>query len=188
MGLFDLFRRKSEKDVTSMMAKEPRCAHYMFAHFGLRQAALEEPLFYLAALASPDREKLLESVFESVVEFCRQRENTKPDFTVNDLQVHCTRLGSFPCAIVEMPTPVAITEVYFTALVVLKELSVEMPRSENVPARYFTLELGFNVEDSSSRTVLGEWSKDSHSNYGDGPAPTVDGFTSALTELLKTAS
>ncbi|MFO7562691.1 MAG: hypothetical protein R6X02_08600 [Enhygromyxa sp.] len=50
--------------------------------------------------------------------------------------------------------------------------------------RYFTLELGLNLTDdlqlAGHRTVLCEWSKGGHRNYGDGPDAEVDLFATAV--------
>jgi hypothetical protein len=50
--------------------------------------------------------------------------------------------------------------------------------------RYFTLERGADAQ-GGARTVLCAWSREgSHLNFGDGPAPTVEGFAGAINALL----
>ena len=158
---------------------EPRCAHYTLAYFALREASLSDPLLYLAVLASPQRQKFLEKLLQSVAESCAER-NEEPDFAATDLTVYCRRLNRYPCAIVEMPPPKAFAEAFFTALVAYVDPSGPVPDRSSVDAHYFTLECGVSM-DGSPRTVLAEWTRDgTHNNFGDGPAPTLDAFVARL--------
>jgi len=161
---------------------EPRCSHYTLAHYALRQVALSDPLRYLAVLASPDAQKHLENLLQAVAESCAAR-NEKPDFTADDLKIHCRRINRFPCAIVEFPPPQAFAEAFFTALVAYVDFSGPIPDRPSVMARYFTLECGVSM-DGSPRTVLAEWTTDgTHNNFGDGPEPAVEAFVETLAEF-----
>lgn len=168
MGLFDFLRRKT--------AGGPRAAHYAMAHHALRRFALEDPVFYLGALASPDAGKFLASVFEVA-----RKEATaggeKPDFTAADVRPYPCRIADFPTIIVAMPPAKFTAEAHFTALVLLATAAVTtVEEAKAVEARYFTLEAGFALDDRP-RTVFCEWTKDGkHLNFGDGPSATVEAF------------
>jgi hypothetical protein len=119
----------------------------------------------------------------SVSEHCKERE-PRPDFDIEDIAVHKVRVGKYPCAVVEMPRPRAITEAFFVAAVLLADPDREMPDPKEVVLRYFTLEKGFTFE-GPPRTVLCEWTAEgTHCNYGDGPAPRLEAFLQAVEELL----
>lgn len=183
MGFFDRFRRKSavREDATSAGFDFPkaRCHHYTLAHLALRTAAFDNPLGYLGVLASPDARKFLAFLLGQVSEHCREQE-PRPGFGADDLVIHKVRVGGYPCCIVEMPLPRAPVEAYFTAAVVLANLDDELPSSEPVQMRYFTLEKGVTLG-GPPRTVLCEWNAEgTHSNYGSGPEPRVESFIQAM--------
>jgi hypothetical protein len=49
------------------------------------------------------------------------------------------------------------------------------------PIACFTLEVGFDFETNSPRTVLCGWTKEgTHLNFGDGPSPNVASFVEAI--------
>jgi hypothetical protein len=183
MGLFDFFKRKSTPEpAPALPDMQPRCPHYTFAHQALRSVALADPLPCLGLLASADAGRFLAGLLESVSEHCAAL-GEKADFTADDIRVHPTRVGSYPCAVVQMPPPRAITEAFFVALVLLAAPEDPPERPEDARLRYFTLEKGFSL-DGSERTVLCEWTETRHVNYGDGPAPHVEAFVAAVSELL----
>ena len=172
MGLFDFLNRKpappSEEDGPS--------PDYAFAHYALREIALGDPLQFLAVAASPESTRFIGAILKAVEEQCGRRTS----FNESSVTIHPTRVGDFPCAVIELPEPKEMAEAFMVALVVRIETSSEQPPApDEVDARYFTLEKGFSMS-SESRTVLAEWSTEGHSNYGDGPAPTVQAFVDAL--------
>lgn len=187
MGLFDFLQRKRTPPAPRPQAAGPRARapkaedegpspHYVFAHYALRQFALENPLRFLAVVASPDAEAFFEAVLQDVCEHC----HCQPPFAASSIQVHTVRIQNSPCAVIELPEPGGMTEAFMVALVVLIDIeSGEPPNPEDVEARYFTLEQGFTLS-NEPRTVLAEWDSQRHSNYGDGPEPTVEAFVRAL--------
>lgn len=186
MALFDFFRRKPQTPPPHKSEEAdldtPRCHHYTLAHQALRSIALEEPLAFLGILASPDAQRFLADLMQSVSEHCKAHE-PQPDFSVQELVVHRMRLGRYPCAVIEMPPPRAITEAFFVAAVLLADPSEGMPPQE-VTLRYFTLEKGMTLE-GPPRTVLCEWTAEgSHVNYGTGPEPRLEAFAEAVERML----
>jgi hypothetical protein len=165
---------------------ETRQAHYVFAHYALRSVALNDPVFYFGVLASPDGPTFLDDLLKTVAEHALPGD-PPPDFSAADCRIHTVRAGVYPCAVVELPPPHAMAEAYFTAAVLVANPGPEQLHLMNVPVRYFTLELGLNL-DGKPRTVLCEWTKDgTHRNFGDGPSSTVEQFVPALGRLLQPA-
>ncbi len=190
MGLFDFFRRGPQPPPQPAAPQsdlaEPRCHHYTLAHQALRTVAFEQPAGFLGLLASPEARSFLADLLTAVTEHCQGREPW-PDFGVEALTIHTFRVGQFPCAVVELPPPRAVTEAFFVAAVLLVDLDREQPAPQEAALRYFTLEKGF-VLDGPPRTVLGEWTAEgSHHNYGDGPAPQLGPFVRAMEAMLARA-
>jgi hypothetical protein len=163
---------------------ETRPAHYLFAHYALRSVAFNDPVFYLGVLASPERREFLTNLLRTTAEHLRPGD-PPPDFTVDDLKVHAVRAGGYPCAVVEMPVPRAMTEAYFTAAVLLVDPAEEAPDLANAPVRYFTLERSIDL-DGNAFAMMCEWTRGgTHSNFGGGPPPRLDDFVRAIEHLLK---
>lgn len=186
MGLFDLFKRKPppppvpEVDEESSSPGDGPSPHYALAHYALRFIALGDPLRFLGIVASPDAQQFIAAVMKDVAEKCGRT----PAFRPHEVKIHPTRVGIFPCAVIEFPEPKEVAEAYFTALVVPVDTSGEMPDDESqLKGRYFTLEKGMTFG-GGSRTVLAEWNEDTHFNCGDGPPPNVAAFVAALTKLM----
>lgn len=176
MGLFDFLKRKPEPPP----AVEGPSPDYAFAHYALRQMALSDPLRFLAVMASPDAHRFLDALLDDVAEQCGR----KPSFDAQSITIHPTRVASFPCAIIRLPEPKEMAEAFMVAVIVpIDPSSTSLPASDTIKGRYFTLEKGFTLS-NEPRTVLGEWDAQMHSNYGNGPAPTVEAFAAALTKLM----
>lgn len=188
MGLFDFLRRKSEppsdSDTTAEDELDPRFVHYHLAHALLRDAALGSPLKFLVSFASPElAERFLRRAVEVIAEH-RTPGESDSEFPIDEIRIHPLGVAGFPCVVIEMPEPRAVTETFFVAAVVLADLSGPLPDPAAVQARYFTLEKGIRLG-GPSRTVLCEWTSDgTHRNYGDGPEPSLDVFVKAVERLL----
>ena len=163
---------------------ETRPAHYLLAHYALRSVALNDPVFYFGVLASPEARRFLTDLLRTTAEHLRPGD-PPPDFTADDLTVHTVRAGGYPCAVVELPSPRAMTEAYFTAAVLLADPAAEAPDLAAAPVRYFTLEKSFDLE-GNPFAMMCEWSKGgAHANFGGGPPPRLDDFIKAVEYLLK---
>jgi hypothetical protein len=158
-----------------------RPVHYALAHHALRSVALDDPFYYLGVLASPEARKFLKHLLQQCV--AHSPPGTPLEFTADDLKVHTGRVGGYPCAIVELPEPVAMPEAYFTAAVLLAEF-VDVNDPKNAPVRYFTLEQSFDLEGHPC-AMMCEWTKEgTHSNFGGGPPPQLGEFVKAIEHLL----
>lgn len=165
----------------------PRCHHYQFAHHALRSFAFENPLAFLMLLASPEAQEFLSTLMAYVLEECKKTK-PQPDLPIEDVALHKGRVGGYPCVVVEMPRPKAITEAFFVAAVLLADLDNLPDNPKNVELRYFTLEKGATFG-GGPPTVLCEWTSDHrHLNYGDGPAPRLEMFVQALEELISSGT
>ena len=176
MSLFDFFRKKA-KATADESGPSP---HYVFAHYALRTVAISSPLEFLAACASPESEKFPSSILRSVEDQC----NRKACFDASSIKVHQSRVGDFPCAILEMPEPSEMAQAYMIAFVVLVNRESGISADMNsVDSKCFTLEKSASLSGEPC-TVLGGWDESMHSNYGSGPAPNVTDFSLALNELM----
>jgi hypothetical protein len=186
MGLFDRLRRRPPAPAAAEDEEKPRLRHYEFAHFALRQVALSDPLAFLGNMASELRQEFLAAVLAMVDERFGDAADAG-EFTARDFRVLPTRVGRYPCAIVVMPPPGAVTEAHLIALVMLADLSDPDAVHGEIQGRYFTLEQGIHI-DRSTRTVLCEWTADGqHLNYGDCPEPTPAAFAAAIEPLVRAA-
>lgn len=163
-----------------MDSNEDLSHHYYLAHYVLRYSALMNPLTYVGLSVSPLIGKLVEHLFEKLEGLCG-----KPvPFTIDQVKFYPRKVNEFPLVVIELPEPQEVAEAYFVALYVPVDPSADpLPSNSEIQARFFTLEKGFTLDDSS-RTVLGEWSETTHSNLGTGPDPKLENFVQALTAML----
>jgi hypothetical protein len=177
MGLFDMFKSKNSANTDHSGPS----ADYMLAHYALRQLALDSPVQMLGLLASPEASQFLTELLHDV----EKQLGHKASFTADQIQVHPCRIGEYPCAIVEFPTPQKMAEAYMVAIIAVLDPQDNLPEDlSTVEARYFTLEKGFST-DGSDRTVLCAWDKTAHKNYGDGPEAKPAAFAAALEAALQ---
>ncbi len=182
MGLFNLFSRQP-KPAAAGPGDAPRCDHYSFTHVVLRDAAFANPTQCITTLASADSASYVAGLWQQVVATCKQHQQPaeiKPD----DILIHKIRVGAFPCALIEMPTPQQSTEAFFVALVLAIDLSKADWKFEASPLRFITLEHACGDE-TQLKTVLGEWvSPERYISHGPGPYPGVDEFAKRVTEIV----
>lgn len=162
--------------------------HYVFAHVALRQLFFDKPEGFLGVLSSPRAPQLLKDLWLEVgkrVSDAGEGAILPPD----GLSATVGALGQRPCAVVTLPAPEGITEAFMVAAVVNASIEGEGEGAKLVPigdppAFYYTLEKGMS-EKGKTRTVLCSWTvEDTHSNYGDGPAPEPAAFLGAVEKLI----
>ena len=88
---------------------------------------------------------------------------------------------SYDLVVFQLPLPMNVTEAYFTVCLVQKKKKAANLKRRL--ARYFTLEFGHHM-DGSQRTVLCEWTKERHINYGDGPEPDKQQFITTILKVI----
>ncbi len=133
---------------------EPRQQPYIFAHLALPGLFFRTP------------ESMLTNLEENGAEFLRYlwrqiglKEGQHDEAAGMQIQVTCQPLAAGRVALIQLPPPERPTEAHLLALCHLPD-----------GARFFTLELGENL-DGSLRTVFCEWDTNGrHYNHGDGPA------------------
>lgn len=184
MGMFDfLSRKKGPAAGAGASANDPRCDHYSFTHQVLRQAAFDDPPGCMSVLASPDCDEYLATLWDTVEQTCEQY-NQPVELSPSDIMVHRLRVGDYPCALVEMPTPAAPGEVFYVAIVLTLNLADRSKGFAERPLRYITLE-ETGRGGGALTTALGEWTaEDSHVEHGVGPYPGIEDFMSSVTELV----
>ncbi len=147
---------------------EPRQQPYIFAHLALPGLFFRTP------------GSMLTNLEENGAEFLRYlwrqiglEEGQHDEAAGMQIQVTCQPLATGRVALITLPPPERPTEAYRLALCLLPD-----------GARFFTLELGENL-DGSLRTVFCEWDANGrHYNHGNGPIAGDESAFLAMTELL----
>lgn len=148
------------------MSGQPRRQHYDFAHRILPKLIAESPDRVLDILAGEQGDSFLEQMWKHASEAVPedQRIAERPARHVRHLP-----LGRM-AVVIALPTPLAVTEAHFVAVVAAAPKSV----------RYFTLELGVDYPNEEPRTVFCEWTGGSHMNFGSGPAAELGAFLDTI--------
>lgn len=181
MGLFDFFSR--DPTGKGQSGTKPRCDHYSFAHVVLRKAAFANPAQCVTEAASTNGKQYLTQLWKDVVATCEK--NHQPvDMTLDDILIHKLRIGTFPCTLLEMPSPEFCEEAFFIAMILTVDLTNQSPNLSANSIRYLTLENG-EPHEEQVHTVLGEWSQDgNHIDHGPGPYPDLGEFVTRITDLV----
>ena len=159
--------------------------HYVLAHIAFRQICMANPVGFFSVMASQNRDKYLEGIWQQVRKNCDDK--GVPSFSIEDVKVETTKIEEFPTIIITMPTPQFDTEAHMVGIVLRVNVKdfIENRLSEKPVAEYFTLEKGSNL-DGSDRTVLCKWDESgTHHNYDTGPNPTKIEFMKAISKMLK---
>ncbi len=155
--------------------------HYLFAHRVLPGRLWQNPSWFLETLYSEHTQGFLltrwgEAAMElDESEFLPPGDKLRCDFV--DLA------GGYRAAIISLPEPRFATEAHMVAVVSRPEQRRFLFKTKPV-LRYFTLEYGLADDGMTPRTVFGEWTQNSHLNYGDGPAANPQAFLGAMESML----
>lgn len=196
------------EDVRAFLAAR-RMHHYAFAHLVLRSAFFAHPARFFATFHLGDKSveilrKLWKEVGDEVVS------NGHGAYVNADgLHADLEWVGSRPCLLFELPTPVGATEAYMVAAVVngvfadgprgrlhtlagfpgmTVGLTTDHPDCMKLPASapkgfYFTLEKGVN-DDGIPMNFLCSWIGETHKNYGVGLSTEKTEFLAAVERAL----
>ncbi|TAK14797.1 MAG: hypothetical protein EPO32_00460 [Anaerolineae bacterium] len=145
---------------------DPRPQPYIFAHLALPALFFRTP------------ESMLQNFSDQGPEFLQYlwrqiglKEGQHDELAGMQIRVTVHKSETFTIGLIAFPPAAVATEAYYAAAVWSPEA-----------ARYFTLELGENL-DGTTRTVFCEWTSNGrHYNYGDGP-PAED--SGSFLELVK---
>ncbi|TAJ05063.1 MAG: hypothetical protein EPO68_16680 [Planctomycetota bacterium] len=164
---------------------QARPHHYAFAHVALRDAFFQDPQAFVVALTHRGTE-LLNEIWDDVGDRVGAVEGAAARLPSQGLACSIRSLDDDTlAAIVSLPTPEAPAEAHLVGLVLRlpsKKLWGLFGKRGKGLARCLTLERG--SDEGSVRTVLCEWTTDSHLNYDTGPEATVDAFARKLAELM----
>ena len=163
--------------------KEPRNHHYIFAHRVLPELFFRNPEQFIDALGEGGDDFLLD-LWERVGEM--EINSGIERFTSVDLKCEIKKLGDGTnVVLITLPVPEGITEAYFIAAIYRPAVRKILFIKKKVVIRFFTLEYGWNLDDST-RTVLCEWKKGGvYYNMGDGPEPTLQEFFKSVCTLIE---
>ncbi|MDI2126813.1 hypothetical protein [Yinghuangia seranimata] len=151
-------------------AGRPRGHHYTVAHGVVRAIALQQPTDLAAFALAGLLDELLGRIWQGEGDKLPEEERLAPDGLGSTLY---WGPGDEMLAVMAFPAPERMTEAYFTAALFPKTLE----------ARYFTLEFTRTL-DGGTATVVGEWAKDGHLNFGAGPEPTAELFVQRIGEMV----
>jgi hypothetical protein len=161
------------------MSPEPRAHLYVFAHRALPTLGLQHAKQMLGALGGPKCSDFLMEVWNDIAT------NLKPEERMKFPEIACSikRQGNYLLATIHFPAPLGMTEPHFSAFV-FGPIKEDGPL-DYLGVRYLILEHSWSLETAGPRTVLGEWTKESHLNYGDGPAASVEAFEAAVWKAVQ---
>jgi hypothetical protein len=162
---------------------QPREHHYLFAHQALPAMFHSAPERLLSLLAEQGH-NLLRLWWHQVAD-CIEESDW---LSAQGLDYELRRLDERTYLIlITFPLPQNVTELYFAGLVYRPAHPNTSPwLKKRVYARYFTLEVGFELA-GGLRPVLGEWLANGHHlQHGDGPAPEAALFVEAVRRLTRT--
>ena len=158
--------------------------HYVLAHVALRQICMANPVSFFRIMASQNRDNYLDNIWQQVRKNCDKE--GEPSFSIKDVKVETTKINEFPTILITMPTPQFMAETHIIGIVLRLNVKnfIENKIPEKPVAEYFTLEKGFNLDDSE-RTVFCKWDETGkHLNYGTGPNPMTGEFIKAISKML----
>jgi hypothetical protein len=147
----------------------------------------DDPALFVATIME-HREAFLEKVWDDLG--LRVEENDGPGARLDNsgLKVFFERLPQeIILTVVEMPEAMHMPEAHYVAFIYQlpeSDVSRSMGEARGI-SRVLTLEYGLNYDGNSPRTVLCEWTEDgTHMNMGDGPAATLEDFTTRVREMV----
>src|SRR5262245_18895832 len=159
-----------EAEFRELLGDQPaaRLHHYLFVHRVLPGRLWHNPSWFLETLYS-----------EHTLGFLLTRwgeagmELDESEFLPPEGKLRCDFFGlagGCRAAVISLPEPKFVTEAYMVAIVSRPEQRRWLFFKTAPALRYFTLEYGLCDDMKTSRTVVCEWTGDSHSNCGTGPA------------------
>lgn len=164
----------------------PRPHHYAFGHVALRKAFFHDPAKLVQALEA-DGERLIGEIWNEVGRMIQAENGDAAILPADGLELTLHAVGPRTmAAVIALPPPREMPEAHFVALVVERPRpgpSFHIGRMPE-PSRYFTLELGMDILSRERRTVLCEWTREAHVDFGTSPEPTVAAFVKRVIEIL----
>lgn len=156
--------------------RDSRAQHYVFAHRALRDLFFDSPDEVLAILKDEHRDDLLLDLWNRVGE-----EVGKSSLIAADgLSCEIRMLDDTTVAMIILPTPQALNEAYFVALVYGR-----CSAGNKALTHFITLEHSIDLGDGSPANLLCEWEgSGGHMNMGYGCEPTLEAFFEEVCNLL----
>lgn len=166
----------------SLLSSRARDNHYEFAHRDLRESiSLNPPAYVGQSERDPEAlRKRLRALWDLVTrrydpEFCG-------DVLPEDFYNETFSLGDHTALLVYMPPAREYTEAMYVAVVLLHG-EIRNECSQTSPFRYFTAELGRDI-DGAPVMFTCEWTSSRHVNFGVLVSTTVDAFVARVTDII----
>ncbi len=156
--------------------------HYALAHIVLRQRCFNDPIAFFLIMASPKQQEYMEKLWAYVRLQCDGM--GMANFAIQEVKIDYFHFKGYPALLITMPPPQFTAEAYMVLIVLKIPIEKLDLQSEDAKVGYYTLEKGINAMTAGDRTVLCEWSGESHLNYGNGPEPTSQSFINAVTGIV----
>lgn len=136
----------------------------------------------IGALLGKRANEFLLQVWEDLAELLRTgEERVEPD----GLSSSFYKFEKYAIFIITLPSPVCVTEAHFLSIVFGPFENTEPRNRDSIPYRYFVLEASYESDGDDCKTMLCEWYKNEHRNYGSGPQATEAAFLEAVQALIK---
>ena len=144
-----------------------RTQHYKFVHVVLKDMFFENRDNLIKNILSSEDE--LKGLWLDVGHYYSKQYEGVEDIDGSDIKITAKEFEDILFVVIALPEPKETVEAYFIGLIV--------PRLKKKKSRYITLEKG------EEGTVLCEWTKEMHLNFGEGPEPTLDNFQDKLIDM-----
>lgn len=150
-----------------------RIQHYKFAHEILRDYFFKDRNTLLDSLLSS--EDILRSFWTDVGKYYAENFEGVEELDGSEIRISHMEYSDTHFVIIQLPQPEQSPEAYFIGLI--------LPHNNEGDGRYITLEYG-DDEEVGKYTVLCEWNREAHRNFGVGCHPTKKDFQDTLIALV----
>lgn len=161
-----------------------RRQHYIFAHQMLPALLDENRKQILGSLLMAERDEFLRDVWDYVGEQLDGSDERNSPFEPIGLSARVIENSPYMTCIVSLPNPETLPEAHFVAVVFGPFTNLSAETADQVPYRYFALELTYNPDKTERGTMLCEWRDGNHLNMGQGPPPDEDAFFMAIQQVM----
>ena len=154
-----------------------RKQHYLFAHHTLRDLFIKEPEVVINRFRNDKGKAFLFETWNKAGKDLGEPNLVAPRGLRHEVRMYD---GSITVAIISLPTPEAVSEAYFAALIYRPQ-----KKQQKAITRFILLVHSVPLGYSNLSSVLQEWTLDGiHKNIGYGCESTLDAFYTAVCNLL----
>jgi len=156
-----------EEAMVGEIKSTKRMQHYKFAHLVLKDMFFNNSDNVITNILTP-KDAIKEFWYDVGKYYCEQFEIAE-ELDGSSLKVTAKETENTLFIVVSLPEPKEVPEAYFVGMII--------PHDRKEKSSYITLEKG------EIGSVLCEWTKDVHLNFGEGPEPTLANFQDKLISM-----